>query len=112
MLRAKGRLVAKKNVKRLPPDEKLKRAAVSARKKLGDEQFNKLQKTYKDFEQVNHLKRRKLEDGLIMSLLQQNLSFIEHQTFTNTPRKKRNLKDPISKVVFFPKLSLEKGKYS
>ena len=77
MLRVKGRLVTKRNVRRLPPDEKMKRAAASARKILGDEQFNNLQEVYKSFGEIYHLKRRKLEDGMIMTLLLQNLSFLE-----------------------------------
>ena len=75
-MRPKGRLVVPRKGKRIGRDVLLKRAKDSAKRKLGADKFKQL-KTYSALSTASILKRRKLEDGMIMALLQQNLSFDE-----------------------------------
>ena len=63
--------------KRIGRDVLLKRATDSAKRKLGADKFQQLKTNYSALSTASILKRRKLEDGMIMALLQQNLSFDE-----------------------------------
>ena len=77
MLRSKGKLVAPRVFNRPEPVEILKRAEASSKLKLGLENWEKLRANYLALAVASKRKRKRLEDGLIMALLQQNLSFAE-----------------------------------
>ena len=77
MLRSKGKLVAPRVFNRPEPVEILKRAEASSKLKLGLENWEKLRANYLALSVASKRKRKRLEDGLIMALLQQNLSFAE-----------------------------------
>ena len=74
MLREKGRLVVPRSYKRLDPEQVMERADASAKIKLGEETHSKLLANYSALSMASKRKRKKLEDGMIMALLQQNLS--------------------------------------
>ena len=74
-MRPKGRLVAPRQRKKLGRDLRLKRATETAKEKLGNHKFQKLQANYAALSTAVSSDRRKLEDGLIMAALQDNLSF-------------------------------------
>jgi len=72
-MRPKGKLVVPRKGKKLGPDVTLKRAADSARNKLGLKTFQNLQANYASLSTASNRKRKRFEDGMIMTLLQQNL---------------------------------------
>ena len=74
-MRRKGRLVAPRKRKKLGRDLLLKRATDSAKEKLGTNKFLRVQANYAALSTASSCDRRKLEDGLIMAALQDNLSF-------------------------------------
>ena len=76
-MRPKGRLVVPRKGNKIGRDMYLKRTPATAQRKLGIDKFNKLKANYSALAAASIVKRRKLEDGLIMSLIQQNMSFDE-----------------------------------
>ena len=76
-MRPKGRLVVPRKGNKIGRDNYLKRATASAQRKLEIDKFNQLKANYSALAAASIVKQRKLEDGLIMSLIQQNMSFDE-----------------------------------
>ena len=76
-MRPKGRLVVPRKRDKIGRDNYLIRATASAKRKLGIDKFNQLKANYSALAAASIVKRRKVEDGMIMSLLQQNMSFDE-----------------------------------
>ena len=77
MLRSKEKIVVPRSYKRLDPEQVLVRAEASAKIKLGEENYSKLRANYSALAAASKRKRKKLEDGMIMALLQQNLTGAE-----------------------------------
>ena len=77
MLIEKGRLVVPRSYKRLDPEQVMERADASAKIKLGEETHSKLLANYSALSMASKRKRKKLEDGMIMALLQQNMTASE-----------------------------------
>ena len=73
MLRSKGKIVVPRSYKRLDPEQVLVRAEASAKIKLGEENYSKLRANYSALAAASK-RKKKLEDGMIMALLKQNLT--------------------------------------
>ena len=73
MMRAKGKLVALRKSKKLTEEERRARALERAKGKLGLDETNRIQKLFQSLNVVGNNSRSVL-DGVIMSLLQRNLS--------------------------------------
>ena len=67
-------MVAPRSGKRQGPDIKLLRATESAKLKITPARFEKLRASYVALSAATARNRKKLEDGMIMALIQQNLS--------------------------------------
>ena len=90
MLRKKGRLVSPRDVKKMTEEGKLKRALGRAQEKLGGvDNWTNIQKQYKTVIETKPHNFESLADGLIMSMVQRNLSNIMIRTSRIT--KIRNL---------------------
>ena len=75
MLRKKGRLVAPRNTKKMSEEQKKLRAISRAKQKLGGEdKWNKIKLQYSKLRETKPVNHESLADGLIMSLIQRNLS--------------------------------------
>ena len=74
-MRPKGKLVVPRRGNKLGRDLLLKRATECAKRKLGSARFLKMQSDYAALSSVSSSSRKKMEDGLIMACLQENLSF-------------------------------------
>ena len=77
MLGLKGKLVIPRSYKRLDPEQVMERADASAKMKLGEETYNKLRANYSALSKASKRKRKKLEDGMIMAFVQQNMTSSE-----------------------------------
>jgi len=96
-MRPKGKLVVPRKGKKLGPDVTLKRAADSARNKLGLKTFQNLQANYSSLSTASNRKRKRFEDGMLMTLLQQNLSNGEiRSVFNITAEDLKALKEHLS----------------
>ena len=74
MIRAKGKLIAVRKSKKSSSQEIANRALLRAKEKLGEDKCKKLQENEVALEKAQSRETKKLKDGLILSLLQQNLS--------------------------------------
>lgn len=82
-MKDKGKLVPKKNVKCMTEKERLLRAKARVIEKLGQIEYDKLRKQFKKLTASSSSKRHTLIDGMIMGLIQQNLTNREiRQVFT------------------------------
>ena len=74
MMRPKGRLVAKRNTRSMTEEDKAERAKSRVILKLGDSEYNRVKQQYAKLSAVNSRKSHSLLDGMILGLIQRNLS--------------------------------------
>ena len=74
MMRAKGKLVAKRNVRSMTTEELGERAKKRVVNKLGSHEFDKVKKQYSELVASKSQKCGSLIDGTIMGLINQNLT--------------------------------------
>ena len=110
MMRLKGRLVAKRNIRCLTPKERADRAKQRVVDKLGKTEFDRIVKQYSTLNSLKTRKSQFLIDGMIMGLIQQNLANREiRQVFKvgndRINRIRRVIKNPelLRKKPFVPK---------
>ena len=105
MMRAKGRLVAKMNVRSMTPEETAKRAKGRVIEKLGKSEYDRMLKQYLTPSELNTTESQSLIDGMIMSLIQQNLTdrMIRQVFAVGNNRIKR-----IRKIIKNPELLVKK----
>ena len=90
MMRLKGRLVAGRKVKKSTEEERRARTLERSKEKLGIAELNRVQTLFKSLNVVGN-KSRSVLNGLIIGLLQRNLSHYEIRAITGVggPRVKR-----------------------
>ena len=74
MLRPKGRLVAKRNVRSMTPEELAERSKKRVIDKIGMTEYNEVRKQFAALVASRSKKGESLIDGMIMGLIKQNLS--------------------------------------
>ena len=98
MMRAKSKLVAPRAGSRISEETRSLRAREKAKEKLGLEEFNRVQDLFRKLN-VSGNKHKKLLDGLIMGLLQKNVSNYQIRAVTGCGisrinRIRRVIEDP------------------
>ena len=78
-MQRKGKLAKKRNIRKLTPDQRSERAKKRVVDKLGIREYEKLQNQFKTLVAQSSKSCKSLIDGLIMGLVQQNLSNREIQ---------------------------------
>ena len=78
-MQRKGKLAKKRNIRKLTPDQRSERAKKRVVDKLGIREYEKLQNQFKTLAAQSSKSCKSLIDGLIMGLVQQNLSNREIQ---------------------------------
>ena len=80
-MRSKGRLVTPRRYNKITPKERDRRALYRAKVKLGDPEFSRLKKSYGELSRA-YGDRSDLLNGVIMALVQNNLSNVEIRAMT------------------------------
>ena len=80
MLRDKGKLIAPRKTHKLTYEQKEERAIERAKSELGEDEYLRLQKTYKSIKESSSSDKHLVLDGMIINMIQRNLSQIEIKT--------------------------------
>ena len=101
MMKAKGKLITKKKIKRMSADERRLRAKERVMEKLGKKEYDKVQKQFSKLVASTSSSSRPLIDGMIMGLIQQSLS---NRQIRHVFRVGNNRINRIRKVIRDPEL--------
>ena len=107
MMRPKGKLVAKRLVRKSNPDELKRRARERTVKKLGVEEAEKVAEQWKNLQNCEKSDKKTMQDGILVAMCQQNLTNREIRSIFNVGHHRI---ERVRKLVKNPKLLDKKAK--